>query len=601
MTKTHIKTVVLFSTFILILLFTGGCNKLTDSTPPAELIEVDLIFDVQDSLGVNAERFLNNIYSALPRGYNRLSVTSVALYSVTANVGTILDAGSDDALPNANTDAVQYFSTGGISTAVNPDNNWSANYAGIRKVNIFLANIDRVPLRTAGLMNRWKAEARALRAMFYFELLKRWGGVPLIGDIVYGTSEPIRIGRSSYDEVQNYIITELDSAMPYLLTGNASTTGTLSATYYGRFGRGAAMALKSRLLLYAASPFNNPSNDQSKWVLAAAAAKAIMDSVSEGRFSYALHNTASTSHYSTTTLAGVTTSANLSAYVSSVNKFLSIFSTASNSEIILPYMAVANTNLETNNDPVGYTRAGAGKTNPTQQLVDEFEMSNGRQINESGSGYVATMPYYNRDPRFPATIMYNGLYWLNRAVQTYDGGLDRPYGFGLVNSGETRTGYYMRKFMTSNSSATSFTATNHIFPIFRYAEILLNFAEAQNESAGPDNSVYTAINAIRSRVGMPNLPTGLTKAQMQTRIRHERRVEMAFEEQRFWDIRRWKIAETVLNGTLAGVQIVSTGGILNYQIVGVQPVIFDAGKMYRYPIPFNEMVSNSLMTQNPGW
>jgi hypothetical protein len=578
---------------------TVGCKKLMDDTPPVELIGADVIFDTKDSLGVNAEKFLNNIYADLPKGFNRISAASRTLFSVTANVGNMLDAGSDDAVPNSNTDQVQYFSTDGISAGVNPDNTWNLNYGGIRKVNIFLSNIDRVPLFTKGLKDRWKAEARSLRAMFYFELLKRWGGIPLIGDKVFTVSEKINVPRNSYAEVQAYILSELAAAMPYLLTANAN--GTFAPNLYGRFGRGAAMALKSRLLLYAASPLNNTGNDLSKWTDAAKAAKDIMDSVTVAKFSYALNNAATTAHYSTTTLAGVTTTADLPAYVASVNKFLSVFSTASNNEIILPYMTGTNIAVEASNDPVGYTRAGAGKTNPTQELVKEYEMTNGKMIGETGSGYEEANPYYNRDPRFPSTIMYNGLYWINRPVQTYDGGLDRPFGYGLRNSGETRTGYYLRKFMTSNASATSFTATNHVFPIIRYAEILLNYAEAQNEAVGPDNSVYSAINAIRTRVGMPNLPLGLNQTDMRTRIRHERRVEMAFEEQRFWDIRRWKIAGDVLNGTLHGIEGTLTGTTVVYQIVDVVPVKFNINKMFLYPIPFNEVVSNPSMTQNPNW
>ncbi len=413
--------------------------------------------------------------------------------------------------------------------------------------------------------------------MFYFELIKRWGGVPLVGDKVFEASEKINIGRNTYSDCVAYIISELDAAMPYLLSANAS--GTFAQNFYGRFGTGAAMALKSRLLLYAASPLNNPTNDLTKWSLAANASKAIMDSVSQGKFIFALHNAVSTSHYTTTTLASATTASNLTAYVASVNKFLSIFSTASNNEIILPYMSGTNTSVEVSNDPVGYTRAGQGKTNPTQELVDEYEMTNGKMIGETGSGYDPSSPYYNRDPRFPSTILHNGLYWLTRNVQTFDGGLDRPFGFGLINSGETRTGYYMRKFMTSNASNTSFTATNHVFPIFRYTEILLNYAEAQNEAAGPDISVYNAINAIRARVGMPNLPIGLSQAEMRIKIRHERRVEMAFEEQRFWDIRRWKVAGTVLNGILHGVQGTLNGGTVTYKVVEVTPVKFDVNKI----------------------
>ncbi|MEE1946974.1 RagB/SusD family nutrient uptake outer membrane protein [Pedobacter sp. KR3-3] len=567
---------------------TLGCKKMTENEP-LELIEKDLIFDSKDSLGVNAERFLNNIYSGLPNGFNRIG-------------SNMLDAGTDDAIPNATGDAIQFFSNGGISPTNIVDNVWAKNYGNIRKVNIFLANVDVVPLNVRGLKDRWKAEARCLRAMSYFELIKRWGGVPLIGDKVYETNETINIARSTYQQCVDYIIAELDAAMPYLLTANASVNGTFAANYYGRFGRGAAMGLKSRLLLYAASPLNNPSNSLTKWADAAAAAKAVMDSVSAGKFTYKLNDAATTTHYSTTTLAGVAPSATLSAYVTNVNKFLSTFTTNSNNEIMLPYMTTTNSTVEAANDPVGYTRASstAGKTNPTQELVNEYEMTNGKMIDETGSGYTISNPYYNRDPRFPATVMFDGLYWLTRKVQTTDGGLDRPFGYGRVTKGETRTGYYLRKFMTSNSSATSYSNYPHVFPIMRYAEILLNYAEAQNEAVGADASVYAAINAVRARVGMPNLPTGLSQSDMRLRIRHERRVEFAFEEHRFWDIRRWKIAEAVLNGKLHGIQAIA-GTTTTYNQVDAADAKFDASKMYLFPIPFNELVSNKSMVQNPNW
>lgn len=573
---------------ITVLLFVmASCKKMVESGP-LEFTNEDNVFDPQDSVGLYTEQFLNNIYASLPKGFNRVG-------------GNLLDAGSDDALPNSTLDNVQYYGTGAINASVIPDNSWDANYAGIRKVNIFLSKIDRVTLKASlkGYKERWKAEARALRAMFYFELVKRWGGVPLIGDKVYGIDDQINIARNTYAECVTYINSEFDAAMPNLLAPNAS--GTFSSTFYGRFSRGAAMAVKSRLLLYAASPLNNPNNDLNKWQVAAKAAKDIIDSVDATKFTYALHNTATTAHYTAANLTGVATSTNTANYTAAVNKFLSVFSTASNNEIILPAMAANNTSVESNNDPIGYARGGSGKTNPTQELVNEFEMTSGKMITEAGSTYSSTAPYYDRDPRLPATVMFNGLYWLTRTVQTYDGGLDRPFGFGRVNNGETRTGYYMRKFMTSNASATAFANANHVFPIIRYAEVLLNYAEAQNEAVGPDANVYKAINAIRTRVGMPNLPTGLNQAEMRIKIRHERRVEMAFEEQRFWDIRRWKIAETVLNGKLHGIQGTLNGTTINLQEVEVAPTKFDASKMYWYPIPYKEMVSNSLMRQNPNW
>ncbi len=233
--------------------------------------------------------------------------------------------------------------------------------------------------------------------------------------------------------------------------------------------------------------------------------------------------------------------------------------------------------------------------------MNEFETLDGKMITDNGSGWSINAPYYNRDPRLAGTVSFNGLFWLTRNVQTYDGGKDRPRGYGNAISGETRTGYYLRKFMTGTTSETAYTAANHNFPIFRYAEILLNYAEAQNEAVGPDASVFSAINAVRTRINMPALPAGLNQLEMRNRIRHERRVEMAFEEHRFFDIRRWKIAENVLNGTLHGIQGTLNGTTLSYRIVDVANTKFEANKMYLYPIPFKETASNSKMVQNPNW
>lgn len=582
------KNITRFSILGLLILVisTLGCKKMIEDEP-LENAEIGLVFDPTDSLGKYAEDYLNNTYSSLPTGFNRVD-------------GNMLDAGSDDALPSSTSHTVQFFSNGAFNPVNLPDNTWDANYAGIRKVNIFLANIDQVPVKTPGFKQRWKAEARGLRAMFYFELLKRWGGIPIIGDRVFELGDDVAFPRNTYQETVNYIVSELDAIMPVLLSPN-STSG-YTTIYFGRFTRGAAMALKARLLLYAASPLNNTANDLAKWDLAAKAAKSIMDSVADNKFVYSLSTLTTTAHYTTTNMASLAPAgATLTNYVAGVNKFLNVFSTRYNTEIILPYLRATTTDVEANNEPVGYTRAGLGRTNPTQELVNEFETFAGKQIAEAGSGYSLTAPYYNRDPRLAGTVSFNGLYWLTRNVETYDGGKDRPQGFGRTNSGETRTGYYLRKFMTGTTSESAYTAANHNFPIFRYAEVLLNYAEAQNEAVGPDASVYKAINDIRTRVNMPALPVGLNQAEMRIRIRHERRVEMAFEEQRFWDIRRWKIAETVLNGTLHGIQGTLTGTTITYGIVNVAPASFSANKMYLYPIPYKEISSNNKMVQNPNW
>nr|WP_199156276.1 RagB/SusD family nutrient uptake outer membrane protein [Pedobacter sp. ASV2] len=571
--------------FFSCLMLTTGCKKMIEDGP-LENANKDLVFDKTDSLGKYAEEFLNNIYSSLPKGYNRIG-------------NNLLDAGSDDALPSSTADIVQFYSNGAFNQVNLPDNTWDANYAAIRKVNEFLANIDQVPLKTPGFKQRWKAEARGLRAMFYFELIKRWGGVPIIGDRVYDLSSNLNLPRNTYQECVDYINAEIKAILPFLISPN--TTSSYTTIYFGRFTTGAALALRSRLMLYAASPLNNPSNDLSKWTAAAAAAKDVMDSVTASKFVYALSTATTTAHYTTTNMTALAPTTTINNYVAGVNKFLNVFSNRYSAEIILPYLQATNTGVEYYNEPIGYTRGGLGKTNPTQELVNEFETFDGKMISDNNSGYSLANPYYNRDPRLASSVSFNGLYWLTRNVQTYDGGLDRPKGFGNATSGETRTGYYMRKFMTGTTSESSYTAQNHNFPIFRYAEILLNYAEAQNEAVGPDGQVYAAINAIRIRVNMPALPAGLTQNEMRLRIRHERRVEMAFEEQRFWDIRRWKIAENVLNGTLHGIQATLTGTTTTYKIVDAAPVKFEASKMYLFPIPFKESAANNKMVQNPNW
>lgn len=284
----NIKITVLIFTVLIAL--TTGCKKMIEDGP-VENANEDLVFDVTDSLGVYSGQFLNNIYSSLPNGFNRIG-------------NNMLDAGSDDALPSSTVDIVQYYSNGAFNQTNIPDDTWDRNYRGIRKVNVFLANIDRVPLSQKGLKKQWKAEARALRAMFYFELIKRWGGVPIVNDKVFELNDKIDFPRNTYEDCVKYILSEIDAMMPDLLGANTAPENAISGPNFGRFNRGAAMALKARLLLYAASPLNNPGNDLQKWNAATKAAKDIMDSVAAAKFAFGL-STGVTAHYTTAQLAAL--------------------------------------------------------------------------------------------------------------------------------------------------------------------------------------------------------------------------------------------------------------------------------------------------------
>lgn len=542
----RIKNII---TGLSLLAIIASCSK-SQETEPLERIGEDLVFDNIDKNADYAKQFLNGTYLQLPDGYNRV-------------LGNFLDVGTDDAVSSEDGSLVEGYRTGLVSGQNVPDNQWARNYTGIRRANMFLSKIDIVPA-TPELKIQWKAEVRFLRAYFYFELVKRWGGVPLIGDKIFGLNDNVNLKRNTADECYDYVLSEIEAVKELLLPA------VVSDQNIGRANKGAALALKSRILLYRASPLSNPNGDLQRWQAAADAAKDLMQ----------------LGNYSLGT------------------DFIALFNAVKNPEIIFMKEQGQNQNVETNNGPIGYT-VGNGTTSPTQNLVDAFPMKNGKMPMEAGSAYDAANPYAGRDPRFAATIMFNTTKWLNRPVETFNGGLDRPGGSRI----QTKTGYYLRKFMGKFESSGVYSNQNHHVMLFRYAEILLNYAEAVNEVNGPVAEVMNAITAIRKRAGITagtdsryGIAAGISKDQMRSLIRNERRVEMAFEEQRFWDIRRWKIAEQVLNAPLKGMNIVkNVDGTFSYTILDIAPAVFDASKNYLFPIPYSEIQTNPNMIQNPGY
>ncbi len=379
-------TLVIFAAIIA----TSSCSKRYEKEPLENLTE-DYIWDVTDSAGIYARNFLQNTYTFLPTGFNRID-------------GSLLCAASDDAVPSQNGSNVAFLSNGGLSPVFNPDDAWAKNYEGIRKANTFLANIDKVPMRDAQLKEWWRAEARFLRSIFYFELVKRYGGIPLIGNKVFTLDDDLQIPRNTFDECVSYIVSECDDIKTKLRI-DPIDDGNL-----GRITRGAALALKAKILLIAASALNNPSSDPAIWKKAADAARDIVS---------------------------------LNVFMLDPN-FANVFITRKNTEVILAYQRSQTSDVETSNAPVGYTTpVSNGLTSPTQDLVDAFGMKNGLAITDAGSGYLPNDPYKTRDPRFYLTVFTNGTSWLKRPVQTFEGGLDKPGG-ALV---QTKTGYYMRKFM----------------------------------------------------------------------------------------------------------------------------------------------------------
>jgi hypothetical protein len=551
----------------------AGCKKYEQF--PVDKVTISYVFDPKDSAGVSAQQFLYGIYAKVKNGHNRIG-------------SDYLDAASDDAVSSAfgPSNEVTVLSTAAYNSYTIPtdENLWAYYYQGIRSANIFIGNIDVVPVLAQyngySIKHLWKNEARFMRAYFYFELVKRYGGVPLLGNKVFTINDNVALPRNSFSDCINYIVSECDAIKDTLLTVPLTNPNADSH----RVTEGAALALKARVLLYAASPLFNGSNidaanpltgyadfQSARWVQAAAAAKAVMD---------------------------------LGTY-SLVPNFKDVFLVQNNPEIIFMRQGDNGYGIETANGPVGFTAAvGKGQTSPTQELAAAFPMANGLPITDPASGYDSNNPYSNRDPRLTYTLLYNGAQWLNTQLQTYTGGQSKP------NSAvqQTQTSYYMRKFMGNFETANSYSGHNEDWLVIRYADILLDYAEAQNEAAGPDASVYQALTTIRQRAGIQpgannlyGLAANMSKDDMRTVIRNERRVELAFEESRYWDIRRWKTAETILNQPRQGLSVTLNGTGFLYNPINVLATKFVAPKMYLYPIPYDEVLKNPNMKQNPQW
>ncbi len=502
---------------------------------------------------VQAEKFLANVYSRLPVDYSNK-------YS---------NASDDSESPHA-TSAENQINNGVYSPSSNPFNNWTASYQAIRAANIFLKYADLIPVINADQQDgkpRMVAEATFLRAYFYAEMFRRWGGVPLLLEPMEITDN-LQQEKATAEELVSFIVSELDKAAAVLLV-------EYPPQHKGRVTRGAALALKSRVLLHYASALHNPQQDIERWKNAAAAAKAVMD-----LGYYELHN-----------------------------DYKGLFHTRNSKEIIFQNTSnytdfTLQTFVPSLNGQVGIT--------PLQNLVDAYEMTNGelpfsddnpgiKPTVNPASGYNPDNPYINRDPRFYMTILYNGSRFKQKDIFTYVGAPADGLNGGFNN---TSTGYYLAKLVDENASRTpSVVNGTYYWTYIRYAEVLLDYAEALNESlAEPNNEVYNAINKIRKRQGvnMPNLPLGLDKNAMRKRIRNERRIELAFEGHRYFDIKRWRIGTQVMPNAY-GMQINRDGsGKFVYERFLVENRVYQV-HFDLFPIMQTEINRNIKLIQNPGY
>jgi hypothetical protein len=411
-----------------------------------------------------------------------------------------------------------------------------------------------------------KGEAFFLRAYYHFELAKRWGNIPLV-DTVLTNESALKLAQADFTEAVRFIVTDCDSAMLYLQN---PLTETISNENKGRATVVSAIALKSRALLYLASPWNNPDNDRLLWKEAADVSLDLITATGSG---------SKVGLDPSTLTAGMTN--------------LLYISTPYSKEVLFATGYDNRNDIETYNLPISFS--GRGFTNPTQDLIDSFDMLKGKV-------YDPANPYTNRDRRFNLYFYFNAqkpLATKMDTVYTYVGGKD---GIGR-SATATQTGYYMRKFTDFSLDITKDNKSRRAWIHFRFAEILLNYCEAMNEYLdAPDNSIYTQLNKLRNRAGVNTYtPGSMTKEQMREAIRKERRVELAFEEHRFWDVRRWKEGNQYFNRPVHGMEITrNNNGTYSYNVVAVENRVYNS-RMDWYPIPYKELLKNPNLKQNPAW
>lgn len=540
----------------------SSCNGFLDREEDS-FIDKTATFDSYN----RTKQYLTYAYTLLPDGLNRFSREAM------------LASATDDAEFAIESAEIQQFNNGSWNALNNPDDVWNRYYSGISKCCTLLENTDHVNLDISRLdpdkqveyanslkdIRMWRAEARFLRAYFHFELLKRYGPIPIVTSTLSINGNYENTPRPTMKEVVDFIAKECDIAADTLeLTPWRNVNDA-----FGRATKGAALALKSRLLLYAASPLYvdfgdtneaNKPTDVALWKSAADAAKAVID----------LNQYELASSYA--------------------DLFKNDFQ---NKEYIFVRRYAANSDFEKSNFPVSF--GGQGGTNPSQNLVDDYEMLDGTPFDWNDPAKAA-QPFENRDARLGATILMNMAPFKGKKVATYPEGAD-----ATPNPNATKTGYYLRKFLNEDVNIqTGGSSSGHVVPLFRLAEIYLNYAEALNECdpTNPDIALY--LNKVRNRASLPNV-SALSQEQMRAVIQHERRVELAFEEHRSWDVRRWKIASSTLGAPLMGVQIERKPlGGYTYMPVKVEQRVFQP-KMYWYPIPQSEVLKLKQWKQNNGW
>lgn len=573
-----------------------------------------LTFDDTFTTEVNAQKYLANVYSQIPSEYAQR-------YTTSQNSGPWTGA-SDEA------EYVWGFHMGNFlnvadwnATTQEVSNLWSNFYRGIRSASTFIANIEKCNDCTPEDIRQYTAEARILRPYYYYNLMRSWGPVILLGDTPIPPDadlEALGLKRNSIEEVTQYITSELDIAI-----GNLANVSFEESSEAGRVKVPFAMMIKEKTLLFAASPLYNgntaysgfvnaegenliPQNyDVQKWKAAADVSKKFIDMFVPSKFR--------------------------------------LYKEQNPDGSLNPYLSVRNVMINDYNEEIIYARPrgdnayqyditpyhlgadgcnrGAGGLSATQSAVDAFFTSNGRSIDDPQANYeedgfsefqapfdfttrTTYNPWTNREPRFYNSITYNGSLWLNRGggdiiTKTWYGGNS---GRRAGTNDYPPTGYVVRK---SYPVGECWYFNNRTLPMFRLAELYLDYVEALNEYDPGNPDILKYLNLIRERAGIPeygsqSLEAPSDQSDMREAIRKERRVELFVESVRYFDLRRWLLAEDKLDGPFYGMDINARDEADFYNVVEFENRVFRP-QDYLWPIPQDEINANPSLTQNPGW
>ena len=501
--------------------------------------------------------------------------------------GAMASSATDESVYSHPGNAVEDFYNGAWGPTNAKERVWNSAWDGISYCNLVLDEFSNCTFpeytedehyrQEMYLYHNYRWEARWARAFFYFELVKRYGSVPLKTKHMTA-NEANSLPQVSADSIFQFIDTECDTIEDSIIV-NYGDLGD-KAYYKGQTGRAnklAAMALRARAALYWASPLFNPKGDKSRWLKAAQLSNAVIAEARQEGMGL---------------LPDYSKLFNKDSYKDGIK------------EIIFSRRVAASNAFEKYNYPIGMENAGGGNC-PTQNLVDAYEMTNGKAIDEAGSGYDPQDPYKNRDARLAMTVAVNGEQWPNAAaLETFEGGANSS----SVTYG-TPTGYYLKKYINQGTiiAKTGSNSFAHAWVIFRLGEFYLDYAEAALNYTGsgyvaPEGLPMTAaqaINVVRARANQPDIATGLDFNAFKKKYENERFVELAFEGHRFFDLRRWKEAPEYLK-TIRGMKITKqSDGTMKYEEQTIDTRTWN-DKWYLFPLPQKDVL-NCNYKQNDGW